>query len=705
MSPAAVAENGDDSASRSAAFSDNSSHVASPPLTTRLDSQWLAIAFAAFGTAFGFFPVANWVQTQHAAPWFPLVLSGWVSGSAIVVGIAVVLAILSRRVDGIWREDAITSLSSWSRRQDRLFGLAAACAAFVLYSLVATIVFSRVPISVDELVQLVQARVFVAGRLWQPASPQPEFYSVLNMVDANGRYYAQFPPGGPAMLSLGVLVRAPWLVGPVCGAVSVAAFWAYLRVVEPRRQVAVGAVLLFAFAPFAVFMSGSHMNHVPTLMWLLIGMAAMARVMTSSRPAPGFAFLNGLSLGCAATIRPVDALAFALPAGAWYLGQSLGARARWRDACTSALGVAIPLCAIMWVNRETTGSPLLFGYQVLWGHSHDLGFHRAPWGLAHTPARGLGLVSLYFLRLQTYLYESPVPSLIPFLGALYLTRRVDRFDRYLLASGALLLGLYFAYWHDGFLFGPRFVFPLLPLLTLWTARFPGFVRDRFGSGLGYRATWYGIAVAGVMAVVISIPARLREYGHSFAPMRFDYLAAARRAQVNNALIFVRESWGTQLMARMWSLGVPRSEAELLYGKVDACVLEQRLSALERAGTRDTAALAALLPVLNDSARTVKSPYSLNVTERYLPGAVYTPTCIQRLAEDQAGFTLLAPLLYRDWGTNVYARDMHERNMALVRRYPNRPVYLLRPSTNATGVMPELYPLRRDSLHAAWGTPE
>ena len=265
--------------------------------------------------------------------------------------------------------------------------------------------------------------------------------------------------------------------------------------------------------------------------------------------------------------------------------------------------------------------------------------------------------------------------------------------------------MYFAYWHDGFLFGPRFVFPLLPLLALWTARFPGLVRERFGPGVGYRTTWYGIVVASIMAVVISVPARVREYAHSFVPMRLDYLEAARRARVTNALIFVRESWGTQLMARMWALGVPRSETELLYGKVDACVLDQRLTALERSSARDTAALAALFPLLVDSARTVKSPFSLDVTERYLPGAVYTPTCIQRLSEDRAGFTVLAPLLYRDWGTNLYARDLHERNLVLVRRYPNRPVYLLRPSTNATGAMPELFPVRRDSLQVAWGSPE
>jgi len=195
-------------------------------LSTRLDSRWLAVAFAIFGTVLGFFPVANWVQTQRPAPWFPLVLSGWLSGSAIVVGIGVILAILSRRIEGLWRDNALGWVSTWSPRQDWLFGLAVGFASLVLYAVVASVVFSRVPISIDELVQLIQARIFAAGRLWQPTSQEPEFYSVLNMVDANGRYYAQFPAGGPAMLALGVLVRAPWLVGPVCGAASVAAFWA-----------------------------------------------------------------------------------------------------------------------------------------------------------------------------------------------------------------------------------------------------------------------------------------------------------------------------------------------------------------------------------------------------------------------------------------------------------------------------------------------
>jgi len=672
---------------------------------SRFRSSPFALAVAAVAAALAFLPIANWLEGGHSAPWYSIIGAEWLSGTAIVSGMALVLAIISRRVKVVWRPHAADAFVAWSHEHPLLFGVSVSVACVALYGTVAAVVFSAVPITIDELVQLVQARMYAGGRLWMPVSSVPEHYSMLNIVDVDGRYYGQFPPGWPAMLSLGVLAGAPWILGPLSGAISAAAFWSYVRVVEPRRGVAVGAVLLFAVAPFVVFMSGSHMNHTPTLMWLLIAMASMARVMTSSEPRTVPAFVNGLALGCAATMRPVDAVAFALPAGGWYLLNAIRDRSRWRDVFAAGVGVGIPVLGMLWVNANTTGDPLVFGYQILWGRSHDLGFHRAPWGVAHTPARGLELVNLYLLRLQTYLFESSLPSLAPFLGALCLTRSVDRFDRYLFVSATLLVLLYFAYWHDGFIFGPRFVFPLVPMLALWTARLPGLVRDRVGGGLVYRSTWFAYGVAGVLALFVSVPARARDYAQAFVPMRLDHVDTARRAGIENALIFVRESWGTQLMARLWSLGVPRSEAELLYGKVDACLLEYRLGAVERSGVRDTAALMALLPALVDSARVVKSPFSPDVTERYLPGTLYSSRCAQRIQEDRAGVTILAPLLYADWGSNIYARDMHDRNLTLAQQHPDRAIYLLRPSSSETGARVELYALRRDSVMTAWARDE
>ena len=164
----------------------------------------------------------------------------------------------------------------------------------------------------------------------------------------------------------------------------------------------------------------------------------------------------------------------------------------------SGVGIALPLIALAWVNAAQTGDPLRFGYIEMWGRSHELGFHEAPWGFPHTPARGLELVNLYLLRLQSYFLETPVPSLLFATGALALVRRVQAVDRWaLIACGGVLLA-YWAYWHDGFYLGPRFMLPLAPWLALWTARFPAELAARTPSVPLHRA----VLVAGLAALVI-----------------------------------------------------------------------------------------------------------------------------------------------------------------------------------------------------------
>jgi hypothetical protein len=661
----------------------------------------IGVACAILLMAIGFLPIVNWIPGGHGAPWYDVVVSGWLSGTAIVAGVGIVLAILSRRVSLLWRADSLTSITAAWDRRPTLGALGIATLALLLYAWVALSVHGGLPLHVDEIIQTLQAQIFTGGSLSRPTFAHPEFFSSIHVVDNGGRYYSQFPAGGPAMLALGVLLGAPWIIGPLCGAIGVFAFSMYMRATEERRGTALLATCIFALAPFAVFMSGSHMNHVPALMWTLIAVAALAGVMQAAHPRPALAALSGLGFGIAATIRPVDALAFALPAGVWYLVRALREPRRWADAIPAGVGVVLPMLALMWVNVHTTGAPLRFGYQVLWGKSHDLGFHTAPWGMAHTPARGLELVNLYFLRLQTYFLETPIPSLLPAIAALALARRLDRFDRYLLACSALLIGLYFAYWHDGFYLGPRFMYLLLIPLAIWTARLFPLLRDRVGSGLAYRATIYGAICAAAMAVALNVPLRARQYGGGMQTMRWDADGAATKAGVSNALVLVRESWGAQLVARLWALGVPRSETEFLYHRVDACALDHAVERLEQSSTRGMDAYRALRPLLADSARVVGSPFSPDASERYLPESRYSDRCLARINDDRAGFTLFTPLLLAHGGGNIYARDLHERDTLLLQAYPGRPVYLLRPASADIGEPPRFYPLSRDSLEQAW----
>ncbi|HEU4565205.1 MAG TPA: hypothetical protein VFS05_11170 [Gemmatimonadaceae bacterium] len=666
----------------------------------RIPASTLVIRAAALGlAALGFLPIANWIAGGHEAPWYRVTAEGWLSGSALVLGVGVVLAIISRRVPALWREDALAPIAARFAAAPVYGALLLVAAAGACYALIARFVFSARPLFVDELAQLMQARIFAGGALTTPTPAHPEFFSSMLVLEHGGRQLAHFPPGAPAMLAIGELLHAPWLVAPVCGAISVAAFVALLRIVEPRASVALGAALLFAFAPFVAFMSGTHMNHVTSLAWILVGLAATAHVAAAPAPRPALALLAGLAFGAAATIRPADALAFSLPAGVWLLARALRQRALWWNVLAAGVGVAIPVAALLWFNARTTGSPFLFAYDAMWGPQNHLGFHEAPWGPAHTPLRGLELLSLYMLRLQSYLFESPLPSLLPAIVALALVRRVGAADAMLLGGAALLLGLYFAYWHDGFYLGPRYVYSLTPVLALWTARALPELRARIGGTLAYRAAVYTAITAVALAGTMLVPARARAHAASLAQMRWDADSAAAASRVSGALVLVRESWGAQLMPRLWALGVPRTDAERLYRAVDACVLEEALTTLERGSARGADALALLRPLARDSARVARSTLSPDDSERMLPGLRYTPRCAARVADDRAGFTLLPPLLLAR-GDNIYARDLHERDTLLLKAYPARPVYLLRPS-GEPGAAPEFHPLDRDSLWRAW----
>lgn len=649
----------------------------------------------------GSLPVANWLAGGHEAEWYAALVSEWVSGAAIGVGVAVVLMVVLRRVD-FWPGEPFRRLATGAFERPVLTGLLLASVALATYSVVALQVLSGRPLLIDEIVQVMQARIFAGGQLTLPVAERPEFFSALHVVDVADRVFSQFPPGGPLMLLPGVLAGATWLVGPASGAVAVAAFWHLSRHTETSPGRALGAALLLALSPFMAFMAGSHMNHVPTLAWLVVAFWSLHRLTSGASRQALLAVTCGFCLGMMTAIRPVDGASFALPAGLWMLWRTLRGEMQWGPLLLAGVGVALPTIGVLAYNELTTGSATLFGYELLWGPSHGLGFHRAPWGVSHTPARGLELVSLMFLRLQTYLFETPVPSLVPAIVALGLTRSLTAFDRYLLVSSVLLVAGYFAYWHDGFFLGPRFAFLLLPVLVTWTVRLPSVIQARFPTAQwGSRTVVLAYLVSAAVAVAVSIPTRARQYAGGLSSMRHDYLAPAAAAGVENAVILVRESWGAQLIVRLWGLGIPRSETEGIYRTIDTCLLENAVTRLEQRGLRGDVALRALLPLTSDSSRLVGSELSPDKTERVLPGSTYGPVCQQRILEDRAGYSFLTPILARERDSNVYARDLHARDTLLLARYRERPVYLLRTQSSGVGAPLILEPLNVDSARSAW----
>ncbi|MEO8031972.1 MAG: hypothetical protein ABI765_14070, partial [Gemmatimonadota bacterium] len=307
--------------------------------------------------ALALLPIVNWIPGGHSADWYGITSSGWLTGSMIVVGAGVVLAILSRSLPWLWRPGICDPLIGRWQAAPRGGPLAVALLALACYLFVTLRVLGTRPLLIDEIIQTVQARIFAAGHLWAPQPTWPEFSSSMHLIDWGGKLYGQFPPGGPALAALGTLLGAEWAVGPVAGAVSVLLFGHLARRIAPTGGTALGATLLFALAPFAMFMSASHMSHVTVLTAIMAAALALSIVMGSDTPRPLAAFGCGVSLGAAATIRPVDALAFALPAASWFLLRAAQDRRCWRDALAAGLGVALPIGLLMWFNYQTTGAP------------------------------------------------------------------------------------------------------------------------------------------------------------------------------------------------------------------------------------------------------------------------------------------------------------------------------------------------------------
>jgi hypothetical protein len=659
-----------------------------------------ALAAAVTIAVLAFLPVANWVSGGHHAPWYAPVAATWVTGSALAIGIGLIVAIASRRIPALWHDGLGARFAAALDRSPILMLVGIAGVSTVVYAIIAHLVFDARPLLVDEIFQVWQARIFGEGRVTTPVSSHPEFFSGMHLVETDGRAFSHFPPGHSAMLTIGEVLGVPWLIVPLAGGVAALAFGLYLRVAEQRATVRLGALVLFALAPFVAFMSATYMNHATALMWLMVAVAALAHAVKDDEKHPVSALVCGLGLGAAATIRPIDAVAFALPAAAWLLVRAIRNPRRWLEAVVAAVGVALPLLALAWFNARTTGDPLLLGYEMLWGKEHGLGFRSSPWGASHSAARGIELLNLYFLRLQTYLFEWPIPSLLPAVLALAIAPRLDRYDRYLLGSGVLLATMYFAFWHDGFYLGPRYLYPLAPLLSLWTARFPAFLHERAGDGLPLRTTVYSLAAATTIATVSLVPQRARQYTAGLTTMRWDADVAAREAGVRRGLVFVRESWGSQLVARLWALGLTRAQTERLYARIDACLLEQGVERLERQGIRGQAAADAFAPLMRDSLRVVSSTLSPDASERVLPGSRYTPRCLQRITDDRRGFTLLTPLILAGADSTLYARDLHERDTLLLAEHPEREVWLLRPADSVAGSVPQFERVSRDSIFSA-----
>ena len=421
-----------------------------------------------------------------------------------------------------------------------------------LAAIVSTSVFERIPHIQDSIAQLFHAKILARGHLTAPAPALPQFFTQENVILKAGQWYSQYPPGHIALLALGVIAGAPWLVNPLLGAVTVLVLYLVGRELWDDRTGRLCAVL-GVLSPFVLFMSSEFMNHASALLGTALFILCFARSLRLS--GAGYGLAAGLALGFVATTRPFSAAGVVLPFAVFAAWQLLRRpRQLLAPMLAMVIGLGAMLALLLAFNSATNGSPLVFGYNVLYGRGHDPGFGHSGKGEPHTPLLGL-VNSLDNLGgLNQYLFEWPFPSLL-FVALLFALRRDDRWDRLLLASGASLVVFHFFYWYQDLCFGPRFLYEAnVTWLALsargilagfdWIAAEP----DPVVRGRRHRFLVSVLATGCVFALVLRVPARVREYSDEYWGVNRSVLNAVERQPIREGLVFVKSNYGAVLPA-------------------------------------------------------------------------------------------------------------------------------------------------------------
>lgn len=430
------------------------------------------------------------------------------------------------------------------------FAFGAMLWVMVVAALLSITVYERHPHIPDEVSYLLQARYFAHGLLAMPAPPVPEAFNLDLMTYEPDRWYSPFPLGWPAMLAVGQLLGAPWLLNPVLGGVCVLLAYVLLRELYPRRTARLAVVFLCA-SPWFVFMAMSFMAHTFTLACALAAAVAVARLRSTAQLR--WAVAGGIAIGVVSLIRPLDGMVVAGLLGLW----ALPARSRlFRFAPVAVLALtsaAIGALALPY-NKALTGDagrhPVMDYFDRYYGPGvNDLGFganRGVGWtGLDPFPGHSwidvLVNANMNTFSINVELLGWGTGSLIAI--ALLLRRgAVRRSDWLLLAAVLAVLAAQSLYWFSGGPdFGARYWFLMIVPCAALAAR--GI--EALGEGLGApgedrRAAAPAAALLlCALALATYFPWRATDKYHNYRGMRPDIRELAAEHDFGRSLVLVR----------------------------------------------------------------------------------------------------------------------------------------------------------------------
>ena len=442
--------------------------------------------------------------------------------AAALVGAGLALALSprgARLLDRLSR-----TVLEWSPAR---FGLLLFIVGTTFYALVSWCVFGALPVLDDDACALMQARVFLSGRVTLPLPDLPECYWLRFWLDnQNGLPHlcALYPPGHPALLALGLAFGAPWLVMPVFGGLLSVLVVSVGRLLFDEESARL-AGLLCVFSPMVCELSATHLAHAPTACGLLLAARGVLRCLEKPSWADGASAGLGIALSfqCRAADAAVAGAMLAVPVLA-------SPRRAWRargPLALAALILALGVAGQAWYWSRTTLDWRTPGHVLGLGARGRLGFVGD-----YAPATALRRLLVRIGEFNGRLLGWPVPAFLPALVPL-VSREWRARALWLWSVPAALLAFLFFFWGWEQSYLPAsYAFAAAPALLLLSA-----------AGISLAARRLSVPAVRLLppvvlpALLLFLPVHLRSFDDHFFSMEKSLPAIVGKAGVRNAVVF------------------------------------------------------------------------------------------------------------------------------------------------------------------------
>lgn len=466
-------------------------------------------------------------------------------GNAILIAWTIPESWASGQLSALFTPTREDGFSKAGKRKSIIDGIlfAGISWTFLTTAFLSFFVYQRHPHIPDEVIYLYQARYFAEARLTTPAYPVPEAFSLYLVPYLDRQWYSPFPPGWPAILSLGVKTGGYWLINPFLAALCI--FMAFILTQKLYdTPTARWLVLLMCCSPWFIFMGMNLMSH----MFMLAATLAACLGITLARDSQkwGWASLAGLATGVVAFIRPLDGMVLFLLLGLWALGLG-GKRLHTASVLMYGVGMSLMVGILLVYNMEITGDFLTFPlnkyYQDYFGpnvYAFGFGADRGlNWAIdpypGYSPIEALINAGLNAFSVNTELLGWAFGSLL--FGLLFLMNaKFLKNDLILIVFILSVIASYSMFWFSGGPdFGARYWFLIIVPLLILSIRGIQITSEKVTAPFRLHAL---VWILCFLTLIVYFPWRAMDKYYHYLNMRPDIAKLSDENGLVNSLVFV-----------------------------------------------------------------------------------------------------------------------------------------------------------------------